>query len=53
MGTMLECPASGKGFDTGPALKVDSPNGDRTLALVYHHANIENGRLEIVVKDKV
>jgi alpha-galactosidase len=53
MGTMLEYPASGEGLYTEPALKVDSPNGDRTLVLVYDHASVENGRLEIVVKDKV
>ena len=53
MGTMLEYPAAGEGLFTEPALKVDSPNGDRTLVLVYDHATVENGRLEIVVRDKV
>ena len=53
MGTPLEYPASGAGLYTEPALKVDSPNGDRTLVLVYDHAEVTANRLEIVVKDKV
>lgn len=51
--TPLEYPAWGAGLDTEPALKVDSPNGDRTLVLVFDRAQVHGSQLEIVVKDKV
>jgi len=51
--TALEYPAWGEGLFTEPALKADSPNGDRTLVLVYDSAKVNGGLLEIVLKDKV
>ncbi|MGI4827472.1 MAG: glycoside hydrolase family 36 N-terminal domain-containing protein [Janthinobacterium lividum] len=53
MATRLEYPTSSAGLYSEPALKADSPNGDRTLVLVYNHASVSGSRLEIVVKDKV
>jgi alpha-galactosidase len=49
--TPLEYPAWGAGLFTEPALKVDSPNGDRTLILKFASSHIEGQRLEIVLKD--
>ena len=49
--TPLEYPAWGAGLPAEPALKVDSPNGDRTLILVYDSAKLSGSRLEIVLKD--
>ncbi len=49
--TPLEYPAWGAGLFTEPALKVDSPNGDRTLILAYETARIESDQLEVVLKD--
>lgn len=51
--TPLEYPAWGEGLPTEPALKVDSPNGDRTLILVYDSAKVTGSQLEIVLKDTV
>ena len=51
--TALEYPAWGDGLQLEPALKVDSPNGDRTLILVYDSAKVETNQLEIVLKDTV
>jgi alpha-galactosidase len=53
MTTPLEYPAWGEGLPTEPALKVDSPNGDRTLVLVYASAHVEGNRLDIVLTDTV
>lgn len=49
--TPLEYPAWGAGLFTEPALKVDSPNGDRTLILRFARAHIDGRKLEIVLKD--
>ena len=49
--TAFEYPAWGAGLFTEPALKVDSPNGDRTLILVYSSAHVAGDTLEIVLKD--
>lgn len=49
--TPLEYPAWGAGLFTEPALKVDSPNGDRTLILVFSSAHVAGEQLEIVLKD--
>ncbi len=49
--TPLEYPAWGAGLFTEPALKADSPNGDRTLILQYDSAKTTNGVLDIVLKD--
>lgn len=49
--TPLEYPAWGAGLFTEPALKVDSPNGDRTLMLRYEAAKLQGGVLEITLKD--
>ncbi len=49
--TPLEYPAWGAGLFTEPALKVDSPNGDRTLVLHFTEAHVEAQRLEIILKD--
>ena len=49
--TPLEYPAWGQGLQLEPALKVDSPNGDRTLVLVYDSAKVEANHLEIILKD--
>lgn len=51
--TPLEYAAWGAGLMTEPALKVDSPNGDRTLILVYDSAKVSGNELEIVLKDTV
>ena len=49
--TPLEYPAWGAGLFTEPALKVDSPNGDRTLILKFDSAHVDGQQLEIVLKD--
>ena len=50
--TPLEYPAWGAGLFTEAALKVNSPNGDRTLILKYDSAKMTgNDQLEIVLKD--
>jgi alpha-galactosidase len=49
----LEYPGWGEGLSTEPALKVDSPNGDRTLVLVYQDAKVTEAQLEIVLRDTV
>ena len=51
--TALEYPAWGAGLQLEPALKVTSPNGDRTLILVYDSAAVHGDQLEIVLKDTV
>jgi len=51
--TALEYPAWGEGLFTEPALKLDAPNGDRTLVLVYDSAKVSGDQLEIVLKDNV
>ncbi len=51
--TELEYPAWGQGLFTEPALKLDSPNGDRTLVLVYDSARVDGSQLEIVLRDSV
>ncbi|WP_260704754.1 alpha-galactosidase [Edaphobacter flagellatus] len=51
--TALEYPAWGEGLFAEPALKVDSPNGDRTLVLVYESAKVSKSELEIVLHDTV
>ena len=51
--TPLEYPAWGEGLSTEPALKVDSPNGDRTLVLVYEDAKLSGPQLELVLRDTV
>lgn len=51
--TPLEYPGWGAGLFTEAALKVDSPNGDRTLILVYDSAKVTGNQLEIVLKDTV
>ena len=49
--TPQEYPAWGAGNFTETALKVDSPNGDRTLILKYDSAAVKGDTLEIVLKD--
>jgi len=50
--TPLEYPAWGAGLFAEAALKVDSPNGDRTLILKYDSAKVSGSdELEIVLKD--
>lgn len=49
--TPLEYPGWGAGLYLEPALKIDSPNGDRTLVLQYESARVEANHLEIVLKD--
>ena len=49
--TPLEYPAWGAGLFTEPALKIDSPNGDRTLILKFASAHVDGEQLEIVLKD--
>ncbi len=49
--TPLEYPAWGAGLFTEPALKVNSPNGDRTLILAYSSARVKREVLEVVLKD--
>ena len=49
--TPLEYPAWGAGLFTEPALKIDSPNGDRTLILKFISAHLDGPQLEIVLKD--
>ncbi len=50
--TPLEYPAWGAGLFTEAALKVNSPNGDRTLVLKYESAKVTGSdQLEIVLKD--
>jgi len=49
--TPLEYPAWGAGLFAEPALKVDSPNGDRTLILHFASARIDGQKLEIALKD--
>jgi alpha-galactosidase len=51
--TPLEYPAWGAGLFTEPALKVGSPNGDRTLVLHFQAAKIQEGVLEITLRDEV
>lgn len=51
--TSLEYPAWGAGLFTEASLKVDSPNGDRTLVLVYDSAKVADDTLEVVLRDKV
>ena len=53
MGTPLEYPAYGAGLFLEPALKVTSANGDRTLVLIYDHAEVKADILEITLRDKV
>ncbi len=51
--TPLEYPAWGAGLYTEAALKANSPNGDRTLVLVYDSAKVSSSdELEVVLKDK-
>ncbi len=49
--TPQEYPAWGAGIFTETALKVNSPNGDRTLILKYEAAHVSGNLLEIVLKD--
>ena len=49
--TPQEYAAFGAGIFTETALKVDSPNGDRTLILKYESAKVTGSQLEIVLKD--
>ena len=49
--TALEYPAWGAGLFTEPALKVDSPNDDRTLVLLFESASVSGSNLEIVLHD--
>ncbi len=49
--TPLEYPGWGEGLFTEPALKATSPNGDRTLVLVFDSAKIAGAQLEIVLRD--
>ena len=49
--TPLEYPAWGAGLFSEPALKVDSPNGDRTLILKFDSAHLDAQQLELVLKD--
>ena len=49
--TALEYPAWGAGLNAEPALKIDSPNGDRTAILIYESAKVSPDQLEIVLKD--
>ncbi len=49
--TPQEYPAWGAGIFTETALKVNSPNGDRTLVLKYDSAAVKGNTLEIVLKD--
>ena len=49
--TPLEYPAWGAGLFTEPALKVDSPDGDRTLILMVDSARVNGDELEIILKD--
>jgi alpha-galactosidase len=49
--TPQEYPAYGAGIFPETALKVNSPNGDRTLILKYESAKITGSELEIVLKD--
>ncbi len=49
--TALEYPAWGEGLFTEPALKADSPNGDRTLVLTFENASVTGSQLEIVLRD--
>ena len=51
--TALEYPAWGGGLQFEPALKATSPNGDRTLILVYDSAAVRGDELEVVLKDTV
>ena len=51
--TPLEYPAWGGGLDTEPALKVDSPNGDRTLQLKFEAAHVDGPQLDLVLRDTV
>jgi alpha-galactosidase len=51
--TPLEYPAWGGGLANEPDLKVTSPNGDRTLMLVYADAQVQGNRLEITLRDTV
>ncbi len=49
--TALEYPAWGAGLFNEAALKVDSPNGDRTSILLYESAKVSPNQLEIILKD--
>lgn len=51
--TPLEYVAWGAGLDTEADLKVDSPNGDRSLVLVYDSAKVDGTTLELILRDKV
>jgi alpha-galactosidase len=51
--TPLEYPAWGAGLFLEPALKVNSPNGDRTLVLEFDHAAVTTDGVELVLRDKV
>ncbi len=51
--TALEYAGWGEGLFTEPALKVDSPNGDRTLVLVYESAKLSGNQLELILHDSV
>lgn len=53
MTTPLEYPAFGAGLFTEPALKLSSPNGDRTLVLLYKSVNVTPDSLDITLVDKV
>jgi alpha-galactosidase len=51
--TPLEYPAWGAGLFLEPALKVNSPNGDRTLVLEFDHAAVTTDGVELILRDKV
>ena len=52
--TPFEYPAWGAGLYAEPALKVDSPNGDRSLILVFDSAKTPAAnQLEVTLKDTV
>ena len=51
--TALEYPAWGQGLFTEPALKLDSPNGDRSLSLIYDSAKVSGSTLEMTLRDTV
>jgi alpha-galactosidase len=49
--TPLEYAGWGAGLFTEPALKVDSPDGNRTLILLYQDARVTGPQLEVTLKD--
>jgi len=49
--TPLEYAGWGEGLPVEPALKVDSPDGNRTLILNYSSSTVKDGVLEVVLKD--